>query len=181
MSRLSLVAALLSLSSLSSGACGGDDAPTATIAFDLGSPLAGATFWDVPFPSDLRLTAEGRPDLAGFPNPRNLPVVVDLLTTAAERAGFPVMPIAWFRFTATPPTHAIDRVIAAEPTADALLVDIDPASPERGTLYPLVAQTLVDDVFTATGLVAVAPRPGIVLRADTRYAIVLRKSFAPDV
>ena len=169
---------LASFAILSLVACT-DDAPDDTIAFDLDSSLSGPTFWDFPFPSDLRLTADGRPDLAGFPNRRELPIIKDLLSAASERAGFPVMPIAWFKFTATPPQLALDQVIAAAPDSSALLVDIDATSDERGALYPLVAQTLVDDDFTGTGLVAIAPRPGIVLKSHTRYAFVLRRGFSP--
>ncbi len=146
-----------------------EPAPSATVAFDLDGPLAADTFWDLPFPSDLRLV-DGTPDLAGFPNPRDLPVVTALVSVAAERRGFPVMPVAWFRFTAPAQIDA----------SGAVLVDIDDASPERGTTYPIVAESLVDDAF-GKGLVAIAPRPGIVLRADTRYAVVLRESFAPGV
>jgi len=160
--------------------CGGESEPASTVAFDLEGPLAGETFWDLPLPSDLRLTADGRPDLDGFPNPRNLPVVNDLLKVARDRAGYPVMPIAYVRFTGTPPAHAVGDVIAADAAAPALLVDIDEGSPERGALYPLVAQTLVEDAFASPGLVALAPRPGIVLRAGTRYAFVLRRAFAPE-
>ena len=156
---------LLSFAVLVAGCA--DPRPTSAIAFDLDGPLADATFWDLPFPSDLRLTADGRPDLAGFPNPRNLPVVNDLLSVATERRGFPMMPTAWFRLT-----EAVEIDASA-----VVLVDIDDASPERGTTYPVVAQQLVDDAF-GTGLVAIAPVPGIVLRGDTRYAVVLTRAFA---
>lgn len=155
------------------------DAPT--VAFELDAPLAGETYWDLPFPSDLRLTADGRPDLEGFPNPRALPVLEALRSVARERAGYPVMPIAWFRFTHEPPARSLAETILPSTDADALLVDIDPASDERGALHAIVAQTLAPDDFTATGLVALAPRPGIVLRPHTRYAFVLRRSFAPGV
>jgi len=171
---------LASLATLVLAACTDGSAPADTIAFDLDSSLTGEAFWDLPFPSDLRLTADGRPDLAGFPNRRELPIVRDLLSAASERAGFPVMPIAWFKFTEVPPQRALDQVIAAEPGADALLVDVDPTSDERGALYPLVSQTLADDDFTGAGLVALAPRPGIVLRSHTRYAFVLRRGFSPS-
>ena len=159
-------------------ACSDDAPPTDTIAFDLGG---GDEFFAMPFPSDLRLTVDGHIDFSRFPNKRNLPIVRDLLSSAAEHAGFPVMPIAWFRFTGIVPDHAVDRLIAADPASEALLVDIDPASDERGALYPLVAQTLPFDAFAGEGLVSVAPRPGAVLRANTRYAFVLRKAFAPGV
>ena len=162
-------------------ACGSSSESRDTVAFDLASPLAGETYWDLPFPSDLRLTADGRPDLEGFPNRRQLPVLEALRSVARERAGFPVMPIVWFRFTGVTPDRALGDVIAAEVTGDALLVDIDPSSDERGSLHAVVAQTLARDDFTQSGLVAVAPRPGTVLRAKTRYAVVLRRSFAPGV
>ncbi|HEX5063395.1 MAG TPA: hypothetical protein VFV99_28660 [Kofleriaceae bacterium] len=148
---------------------------TNTVAFELDAPLANETFWDLPFPSDLRLTSDGRPDLAGFPNQRNLPVVNDLLSVARERRGFPVMPIAWFRFTDGAPVHTLDTLADT-----ALLVDIDRESPERGTQYPVVAQSLADDSY-GSGLVAIAPRPGTVLRASTQYAFVLTRAFAPGV
>ena len=162
------------------GACESSE-PAETVAFDLETELAGETYWDFPFPSDLRLTAEGRPDLEGFPNRRQLPVLEALRSVARERAGFPVMPIAWFRFTGSVPERALEDVIAADPTSDALLVDIDPTSDERGSLHAIVARTLASDDFTGDGLVAFAPRPGTVLRAGTRYAFVLRRSFAPGV
>ena len=154
-------------------ACTDAAPPANTVAFELSVP---GGFWDLPFPSDLRLTADGRPDLSAFPNKRNLPVVNDLLSVAAERRGFPVMPITWFRFTQDAPVTALDHV-----TSDALLVDVDPSSTARGTLYPVVAQTMPDDAYTEHGLVAIAPRPGIVLHGGTRYAVVLKTSFAPGV
>jgi hypothetical protein len=162
--------------------CADDAAPTDTIAFDLSLDLAGGDeYFALPFPSDLRLLDDGRIDFTNFPNKRNLPIVRDLLSSAAERAGFPTMPIAWFRFTGIVPDHAVDRVFTADAASAALLVDIDPDSDERGALFPLVAQTLPVDPFAGEGLVSLAPRPGVVLRAGTRYAFVLQKTFAPGV
>ena len=46
---------------LALAACTDDGAPADTVAFDLDAPLAGETYWEMPFPSDLRLTADGRP------------------------------------------------------------------------------------------------------------------------
>ncbi|HPH64600.1 MAG TPA: hypothetical protein PLF40_02605 [Kofleriaceae bacterium] len=169
---------------LLAAACGDNGAGdgAATVAFDLDSKLDSKTFWDLPFPSDLRLTADGRIDFSGFPNDDKLPLVIDLLWSAADRKGFPVMPVAWFRFTdpATAPAPKLDDVIAASATSPVLLVDIDPTSPELGKLFPVVAQLLPVDAYTAPALIAVAPRMGTVLRANTKYAYVLQKSFAPD-
>jgi hypothetical protein len=171
------------LAALLFAACSSEEVGN-TIAFDIdaaeNNELAGVTYWAFPFPSDLRLTAEGLPNLEGFPNPRNLPIVDDLLSAASTRKGWNVMPTAWFQFTEAAPEHSIDHVFLADAGADALLVDIDPSSDERGSLFPIVADTLDPDPFTGKNLVSVSVRPGIVLRGHTRYAFVLRRGFAPD-
>jgi len=159
-------------------ACGDDDAARAPY-FEIDHAVdQPATFWDVPFPSDLRLAASGAPDLTGFPNPRSVPILNALLSVANDRKGWPMMPIVYVRFRAAVPEQMIDTVI---PPGDerVVLADIDPSSPEHGTTYPLVAVTLPVDPYVPTDLVAFAPRPGIVLRGDTKYALVVRSAFAP--
>jgi hypothetical protein len=160
-------------------ACGDDGGPGKTAYFDLDVDLAGSeTYWNLPFPSDLRLREDGSPDLDGFPNPRNVPILEALLSVADERRGWPTMPIAYVRFTAPVPPRAITDVIAADDEA-VTLIDIDPASPELGSRFPIVAQTLAEDPYVPADVVTLAPRPGIVLRANTRYAYVIRSAFAP--
>ena len=176
-----LLAALGALLAAST-ACGDSGTPTAvsTVSFDLDGPLTGATFWEFPFPSDMRLTADGVPDVAGYPNPAAAKIVDDLLTVAKVRKGFPVMPVGYFRFTDAPPARISTDVIAASKESPVLIVDIDPNSAEKGTLYAAVAQTLTKDAFAPDHLVAVAPRPGTVLAPSTMYAIVIKQEFAPD-
>ncbi|MFN0252066.1 MAG: hypothetical protein ACKV2T_34640 [Kofleriaceae bacterium] len=161
-------------------ACGDDGGmPSKTAYFDLDGELAGSeSYWNLPFPSDLRLRANGSPDLDAFPNPRNVPILRALLSVADERRGWPTMPIAFVRFTAPVPPRVITEVIAADDDA-AVLIDIDPTSPEVGTRFPIVAQTLAKDPYVPDDVVVFAPRPGIVLRANTRYAYVIRQGFAP--
>ncbi len=156
--------------------CGGDST-SSTAVFDLSSPLADQTFYDLPFPSDLRLDANGAPDMTGFLNTRSVPLVENVLSNVPAHTGWTSMPAAYFRFTAAIPERAIGDVIA--PGGDVVLIDIDPTSPELGTEYATVAQTLEPDGYTPTNLVGIAPRPGIVLRPGTTYAYVLRTSFAP--
>lgn len=162
-------------------ACGGGDdgGSTPTVAFDLDGPLAADTYWDLPWPSDLRLTAQGTPDVAGFPNKRDLALVAGPLAEAAKHVGWTVMPITYFRFTAPPPAHTLDTVLPADGPADAMLIDIDIDSPERLHRVPVVASTLFEDDFAPASLVAIAPRPGYVLRPSTTYAVIVMKSFAP--
>ncbi len=160
-------------------ACGSDPAPTAL--FDLDAPIDTAeTYWDLPFPSDLRLAASGAPDIAEFPNPRDTPILRSLLSSIDVRRGWSTMPVAYFRFSAAIPAYDLDTVI--DPASDhpaALLIDIDPASDEFGLRFPLVARTLTTDRYVSSNVVALAPRPGLVLKASTKYAVVLRENFAP--
>jgi hypothetical protein len=171
------LAALLSVVAV---ACGEDRREPDGVVFDLDSPLDGTTFWDLPLPSDLRTTATGAPDLAAFPNTAQSPLIADLLRLIASRRGASTMPVAYVQLAAAAPPRRPDAVIPADVASDVLLVDVDPASAERGRLFPTVAHTLFEDRYTAPHLVAVAPRPGIVLAPDTRYAVVLRRAFAPD-
>ena len=159
--------------------CGGDDEPGKTAYFELEGPIdQPATYWNLPFPSDLRLAESGAPELTGFPNPRNVPILNALLSVAADRRGWPTMPVIYVRFTAPVPEQLISDVI---PPGDprVMLVDIDRGSPEFGTSYPLVTTTLPTDPYVTSDLVAFAPRPGIVLRGKTRYALIVRSELAP--
>ncbi|MCB9560614.1 MAG: hypothetical protein H6708_09425 [Kofleriaceae bacterium] len=182
---LTLHAGVAAAITLWAAGCGDDDVqPPAQpdVYFDLhGATDSAATFWDLPFPSDLRLNADGTLDLAGFPNTRDVPLVEDLLEAARLHVGVPLMPVTYVRFAADVevPERRHGDVIAPDAAAAVFLVDVDPASDARGTLYPLVAETLVQDDFAPPTLVAIAPRPGVVLAPSTTYAVVLRQAFAP--
>lgn len=161
-------------------ACSDDDRgdPVGTMLyFDLDGQVAEQdAFFDFPFPSDLRLNGDGTPDLTGFPNPKNIQIVKDLVDLADERPGFPVMPVTYFRFTAPLDSRAASDVIPASVDSPILLVDIDPDSPRRGSLYPTVALTLVVDEYLAGHGLAVAPRPGVVLDGARTYGVVVMRS-----
>lgn len=147
------------------------------VVFDLGADLTvSERFFDAPYPCDLRLDTEGHPMLDGFPNPKSLPMVEGLLRAAGEARGFPVIPVAHFRFTAPLSPRSPDELVAAEPSSPILLVDVDDASPERGKLVPVLAQTLEADAYTPENLLGVTPRPGFVLRPRTRYAVVVKRA-----
>jgi len=51
-----------------------DDGNQQTVHYDLQHISTAQTYWDYPFPSDRRLDASGAPDVAAFPNPRNVPI-----------------------------------------------------------------------------------------------------------
>lgn len=157
----------------------GGQAPSGTsAAFDLGADLKSTEhFYDFPYPSDLRLTSQGTPDLTGLPYPTFLPTIPALQKTAMEHPGYPVVPVAYFRFSA--PLAGLDasQVIPADKGSSILLVDIDPASGERGALTPVVATTPPEDGWVPANLLAVAARPGFVLHPRRKYAFVVMKAL----
>ena len=157
-------------------ACGTDISGTAPF-FELGGDKSTRkTFFDFPFPSDLRVSGDGTPDLEGYPV-RDTKLFTDLVALASETPGFPVMPVAYFRFDG-PITDVQDDVGVWTSLADpVLLMDIDPGSPDRGSLTPVVARTLVADNDLPGNILAVAPRPGFVLAPRRTYGVVVKKSF----
>jgi hypothetical protein len=158
-------------------------APTASFSFEsLNTP---EHFYDAPYPSDLRLTAAGTPDLTGMPY-----VLVSeraskgLFATAMQRKGFPTYGATYFKFDGAITPASVADAIPAGLDKSIFLVDVDANSKARGTAYPIVAQTLphtgtegdVDD-WIPEGLFAVAPRPGIVLAPNTKYAVVIKRQY----
>ena len=178
--RRPLVLGLAGSLALSLAACG-DDGASSPAAFDLDGELSGSAFFDAPFPSDLRLDADGTLAYAGLPNVGANPLIDQLRDLADHRVGAPTMPVAYFRFDVEVPARKPGDVIAADVASPILLVDIDPDSPELGRLYPTVAQTFGPDDMAVPHLLGVAPRPGFVLAPSTTYAVVVRRAAAPGV
>lgn len=131
----------------------------------------------MPYPSDLRLTPQGTPDLTGFPNNLQETLIDGLKQVGMERAGFPQMPAAYFHFSA--PIAAQDPTvpIAAASSSPIFLVDVDASSPDRGKLFPVVAGTPAADRYVLDDMLEVAPRVGVVLAPHRQYAFVVQKSL----
>jgi hypothetical protein len=159
-----------------------DTESSGTIAFlDTGADLSQPEhFFDFPFPSDIRLTAAGTPDMTGFPNPKKVAVVSQFLSVVGNRKAFPVVPVGYFRFNAGISNQDAENVIPASKDSPVLLVDVDEKSPERGRLFPTVAATPAADDFAPEHLLAVAPRPGFILSAGRQYAFVVQRSFGDE-
>jgi hypothetical protein len=175
---LALIALLPAVASACSTSAG-QDAPSITSKLELDAPLEAETFFDFPYPSDVRVTEGGRPDLAGFPNAGKA-AFEGLRKGAAERTGFPVIATAFFRFTGKLAARKSTDVIAASADSPILLVDTDEASPERGKLFPVVALTPEADAYTPENLLAVGARPGIVLHPRRTYAFVVRSTVGVE-
>lgn len=150
-------------------------APSATVAFDPAARFADeGAFFDFPYPSDLRLDAKGAPDVASFPDP-GVPILAGLKKGAQDRKGFPVVPVGYFRLTAKPAPRSPKTLIEGGAKAPIVLVDVDPASPERGTTFPVVAETPNADRYAPEWMIAIAARPGIVLAPKRKYAFFVTR------
>ncbi len=160
-------------SSSGSGATAGTQA-----VFDLGADLSQPDhYYDVPFPSDLRLTAQGTPDVSGFPNPYNKQIVDGLKHIAGQRPGFSTVPVAFFRFNGAIQSRTLDKLIPADASSPILLIDVDASSPDRGKLIPTIANTPPNDgAYVPDNLLAVSAYPGIVLHPGRKYAFVVMRS-----
>jgi hypothetical protein len=90
-----------------------------------------ADFYRLPYPSDVRVAADGTLDLSDFPRPGLSPLGVDLVdlyadAAAADFAGFPSIAVASFRFSS-----ALDFGSVADGAA-LFVVDVTPGSPSYG-------------------------------------------------
>ena len=134
-------------------------------------------FFDHPYPTDLRLSETGTPDLRGYPNPANTDKVAGLIEIAQQRKGFPIVPAAYFQFDAEMPELDIEATIKADKDSMILLVDVDPNSNEQGKLFPVVATVPIEDGYLPPNVLSVAPRPGFALYPKRQYAFVVMRGL----
>lgn len=167
-------------------ACGDDDidepgAPSGSVTalFAENAGASAATFFDAPYPSDLRLTAAKTPDVANWPT-ADKKVLRMVLQGASQRPGFPVVPVGYFRFDADPPARDATALETRGFDGSFALVDVDPTSNERGRTFPVVGTRPPPDVFTPEHLFAIGARPGIVLHPLRKYAFVVFKKLGEE-
>ncbi len=178
--RRLLLASLVAAAAAS--ACGGDSGTT-TALFSLtagtgsGSGVAGALtdddFYALPFPNDLRRTADGKLDLALFPT--NSLIVDSYRIAAQDLDGFGLNAGMFARFSAP-----LDKTTLPDPAASVVagasvyLVNIDPASPDYNTRTPIIATFIAAKGQTiGANRLAVRPVPGFPLDEATTYALVV--------
>ncbi|MEM9213638.1 MAG: hypothetical protein AAGD25_04755 [Cyanobacteria bacterium P01_F01_bin.150] len=151
----------------------------AIASFDLNANFYDSDqFYNFPYPSDIRLV-DGKPNLSGFPVfPKLIGFFKRFKTIASDRPAFPTTAAAYFRFSQPLSPQDPDRLIDRDADAPILLLDIDPDSPDRGEIIPIVASTPAPDpYYVPSYLLAVAPYPGIVLKPNHQYAYVVRRSL----
>ncbi len=162
-----------------------DRGPAPDLGPDAGPPQRrarfepmGAGFFDTPWPSDARLTAEGTPDLAGFPGERaSFQAIRDELQ--AHVRGFATMPIVYVAFE-----DPIDD--AALPTPAASVAALSPVQllalgEACGERVPVEIAVRVDaGRFRPAHTLQVKNTVGTVLRPGQAYGLVVRRSFGAE-
>jgi len=147
------------------------------VMFDLDANLGQpASFYHLPYPLDVRLTAEGTPDIAGMPVPNSF-IVETEVPCVMNRPGFSAMTVAYFQLDGPIGAQVDTEIMPAELTSPLLLVDIDPDSPDRGTLFPTMAYTPAEDDYTPANLLAVTARHGLMLVPGRTYGVVVQRSL----
>lgn len=118
-----------------------------------------ATFFDHPFPSDVRLGSDGRPDLDGFPTPGPGLLGVDMVAAYVDAVqsdthGWSTNPVVYFRFSGAISIESLEtpeagprRVVIAD--VDALPGDNTIAPPSLSTQYSIGSGSnyICDDWF----------------------------------
>jgi len=186
--RLSLASMGLLLIGLGSSGCGpseaeGDLCTAAVFQVNYSAPtkrpdqITEAGQWlSFPWPSDLRRNSNGELDLRDFPNPKRVDVVEAYLDLAAGLKGFATNGPVFMSFNADLDQRLLpsSEPESALPSSAVQLVDVDPASPERGRRFPLrFRYDQKEGAFLPAQTLSVAPAWGFPLRPATRYALLL--------
>lgn len=138
--------------------------------------LAGRrTFFDFPWPASARVHPDGAAEVEGWPAANNERFLA-FKAAAVGLSGAPVLPVGYFRFTAPLAPRDAPEAFAPDPASAVLLLEVD-ESTGQGRLLPTVAATPRPDSFTPENLLAVAPRPGVVLVPGKLHAFVVRRGL----
>lgn len=177
---------------ISNGACGSDPDPTppgppAASIFVVPTSLdelAGPTFFDHPFPSDVRVDADGTARYAGWPNPFENKLLAEYVAaTKGLFKGFSPAGSVYLRFTAPldPGTLPADPPASASADSAVQIIDVDPTSPEKGKRH--LAQVRFqkpEAIYIPSATLAVLPMIGAPLRPSTKYAVVVTKKIRAE-
>ena len=138
--------------------------------------LVGERFFDAPWPSDLR-KENGAIRLAGYYNPRQMPLLRDYIDAmSGVLDGFSPAAAGFLRFSGPldPATLPDSPLLTLSPFSAVQLVDVDPASPERGARHPVAVEWREQaGVYWLPNTLAFMPSLGFPLRPRTRYALAV--------
>lgn len=173
-----LVVALGAVGVLGLGCSGGDTAGPHRVAavhveFAVGSGVPA--FGAVPFPSDLQLGPDGTIAIdTGLERivGTNASIMMDGFK---KTHGFARQGSGVFFVDGAIDSGSLPATAVTDSGAGIALVDVDDASPRRGTRYPVRARFL-----PSLGCIAMAALPGIVLPPGVRHALVVTTKVADD-
>ncbi len=138
--------------------------------------LSEETFFDHPWPSDLRLEG-GSPRFTGYYNPLAIPILDTYIESMAGLLdGFSPAAAGYLRFTGDidPGSLPATPGDALDPGAAVQLLDIDPASPEHGQRKLVSLEWhQAAGVYYLPDTLGFMPTVGFPLRPHTRYALVV--------
>ena len=187
---MSSVVAAVALGALSAAACSSDaepppqgTAPGPSKTFVSMDFSDGAAFYAAPFPSAHRLSADGRVNLTGFPNPEAQEFVANALAVITEDArGFGLSTAAFFQLDGEVDATRFPSVAeSVEATSPIFLVSVDESSPDFMRRYPIWVDFRVDGgPYGAANLLSVLPLQGVPLRPNTQYAAVVLRDVVDD-
>jgi predicted esterase len=166
---MTAASALVAVALASVPLAGCDAGPQAI--FDLHST---GDFYDLPFPDDAHLAADGTLDLARYPRVGGLPD--QYIAAAAHDRGFGENEGIFFRFAGPldPASLPADGAASLASSASAFVVDVTPGSPTYDRRTPVRARFVAEAYdFIGPNWLAVVPQPGFPLRERTTYAAVL--------
>jgi hypothetical protein len=147
--------------------------------------LSGTTFFDQPWPSDLRLDSDGMAVFTGFPNPRPSTLLTTWLTAIdASLPGFSPAAPGYLRFTAPIDLGSLpaDPGAARGAASSVQLIDVDPTSPNVGERRLIsLAFHAAGDGYWPDNTLAFMPTVGYPLREGTRYALVVTRAVTTAV
>jgi hypothetical protein len=171
--RLLAALAVAALGAAALGGCSSEAAAGTTVNFVLPG-AAAADYFDLPFPNELRRRPDGTLDLDGVPRPTDLAAgYLDAIAAGAD--GFGTQSAIYFRLSGPLDAASLpDPAGATQATASVQLVDVDPASPDRGRRVPVkVGFKETAGNFIGANSLAVLPYPGFPLRPATLYAALV--------
>lgn len=177
--RLWGVVCALALVGCSDAEDGNDGASLFVVPDDL-ALLSEESFFDHPWPSDFRRDADGTLHVAGYPNPRFKPILEEYIDSmAGVLPGFSPVAAGYLRFRVAvdPASLPADPLASVDASSSVQLIDVDPASPQRGTRRLIDVRFIADPgVYWAENTLAWMPALGHPLRPNTRYAAVVTRS-----
>jgi len=169
-----------------------NDAPTPA-PYTPGAPIQGLVhaafriprdelppFFELPWPSELYRDEHEKLDWRSFPGKNELLISDYIDTVQRDTDGYSVVTSVYFHFNGPiDETRLPDGAREAPTIRDALfLVDVDPKSPDKGSLVPLVSRYHAQATrYVEAHTLAAKPLPGFVLRPGTLYAAVLRRDL----